>query len=126
MPCDTPDRRKLAEECNDWKEVLTLCPGIRKCDRTRRALVCRVFPFEPHCDPNGKMIGLAYNYTPEIPCPLRRRRKNIYNPAYLRNAMIVWRDILDIFPEEKELYIEESRKLRRRFKRLGRRVPIFK
>jgi len=126
MPLDEPDRRRLAEQCNDRNEVLALCPGIRKCDRRKRALVCRVFPFEPHCDPRGRILGLVYNYTPEIPCPLRRRRKNIYNPEYLRNAIMFWKEIMEIFPEERDLYIKESKKLRRRFRRLGRRVPVFR
>ena len=125
MPRDKPDQRKLAEKCNDWKDVLALCPGIHKCNRKKRALVCRTFPFEPHCDSKGKILGLAYNYTPEIPCPLRRRRKNVYNPDYLHRAIRFWKEIFDIFPEEKALYIEESKTLRRRYKHLGRRVPLF-
>ena len=126
MPRDKPDERKLAEKSNSWKDVLALCPGVKQCDRNKRALMCRTFPFEPHCDTKGHVLGLAYNYTPQIPCPLRRRRTNIYNPDYLRAAIRFWTELLDIFPEEKALYIDESKKLRRRFRRLGRRVPLFR
>ena len=126
MPRKSKSQRALAEECRHSPDVLALCPGPAKCEREKRAFACRTFPFEPHCDAKGRVLGLAFNYTPEIPCPLRRKRKVAYNPEYIRNAIKFWNQILEIFPEERSLYTRESKKLRREARRKGRKVRLFK
>ena len=40
--------------------VYAFCPGPGQCQRTKRSLVCRTFPFEPQVDKKGKVLGLVY------------------------------------------------------------------
>ena len=114
-----------AEEIADFI-LLCDCPGVAKCQRSKRALVCRTFPFEAHLDEKGKVLGITYQYDSEEECVLVGKPRHIYNPAYIRNSVIFWEEVLEIFPEEKELYFEESAKLRRKFKREGRTIQIFR
>jgi len=120
----TPEEKKLAAEIID-DVVLADCPGVAGCRRSLRALVCRTFPFEPHLDEDGRLFGITYQYSVEAECPLVGRPRRTYNAAYIRNALIFWNEALDVFPEEREMYIAESRKLRRRFRKQGRRIRVF-
>jgi len=117
--------RQLAKDSNDADNVLCLCAGHDRCERDKRALVCRTFPFEPHVDGRGEILGLTYIHRREIPCPLYGRRRLAVNPAYVRNAIVYWREVFALYPDERELYIGESRNCRRRHRRRAERVPLF-
>jgi hypothetical protein len=126
MRCRTEVDRALRESIEaGGYAVAALCPGPSRCDRTRRALVCRTYPLEPHLDEEGRLLGLTFTYAADHPCPLITKSRPRFNPAYLRNALRVWERLLQLYPEERELYIDESRRLRRRFRRRGKRVPLF-
>lgn len=126
MRCRSEVDRALRESIEgDGYAVAAFCPGPAACDRSRRALVCRTYPLEPHLDERGEMLGLTFNYSPDHPCPLIGNPGARFNRAYIRNAVRVWRRLLELFPRERELYIEESRRLRRRLGRKGLSVPLF-
>jgi hypothetical protein len=125
MPVITAEDRKLLEDSESDYDVLAVCGGPAGCDRSRRALVCRTYPFEPHCDTKGNILGMAFIYANDHHCPLIDRQGVRYNPQYIANSIAYWEEIFDLFPEEKELYTFESRRVRRRFKRKGRAVPLF-
>jgi hypothetical protein len=42
----------------------------------------------------------------------------IFNPVYVQNVIKFWEEMFEYYPEEKEMYIEESRKRDRRIERL--------
>lgn len=126
LPRRTRLWRELAPLLDLRKDTLCRCPGPARCRRERRALVCRTFPFEPHLDPRGNILGLTYNYTGESFCPLIGRTDVTYRPTYIRNAIRYWEIILSRFPEDRDLYTDESRKLRRQFRRQGKPVPLFR
>jgi len=120
----TRHAKKLAAEIVD-DVVLADCPGVAGCRRGLRALVCRTFPFEPHLDDDGRLLGITYQYSVEAECPLVGRPRRTVNEAYIGNALTFWSEVLDVFPEEREMYTAESKKLRRRFQKSGRRVQVF-
>jgi hypothetical protein len=107
--------------------VAATCPGIRSCSRALRSIACRAFPFEPHLDKDGVFAGLTFNYGLDDGCPLYQPR---YWPSisqtFIVNATLVWQHILTLLPDERELYTDESRALRRRLKQKGERVPLFR
>lgn len=125
MPRKTKDDSALAEENESDHDVLAVCPGPSKCVRSKRALVCRTFPFEPHCDTRGNVLGITYIYSKEHTCPLIDRKNWRVNPTYVRNSIKYWEQIFELFPEEQELYVSESKKIRRQFKRKARKLPLF-
>jgi hypothetical protein len=120
----TEEARKLARELHE-SSILATCPGPAECKRGSRAIVCRIFPFEPHLDRQGKVLGLTFNYEMADRCPLIGRPESTFNPKYIRNSIQFWKELLPLIPEEQQLYIDESARLRRRFRRKGRRVAVF-
>lgn len=116
--------RKLAGELHE-SSLLARCPGPAACKRASRAIVCRIFPFEPHLNEDGRVQGLTFNFDMEDRCPLIGRPESDFNPVYIRNSIIFWKELLALMPEEHDLYMEESDKLRRKFRRKGRKVPVF-
>ena len=102
------------------------CPGIENCDRDHRALVCRLFPFEPHVDRTGNIVGLAFITEDSSKCPLVAKPLKTFEKKYTRASIKVWQKIIDTYPAEKELYISESRKRERRAQRKGKKVRILK
>ncbi|MBD3317643.1 MAG: hypothetical protein GF344_17790 [Chitinivibrionales bacterium] len=126
MRCSTKDERTLRESIEwDGYAVAAYCPGPDRCDRLRRALVCRTYPLEPHLDGRGELLGLTFNYSPDHRCPLVKKPKVRFRREYIRNAVKVWRRLLELYPEERAIFIDESRRVRRTFKRKGMEVPLF-
>jgi hypothetical protein len=119
------EARDLAKQLDDYVTMCD-CPGGADCSRQLRSLCCRLFPFEPFVDKDGNVLGLTYNYEMEDRCPLIGKSQRSFNPEYIRNSITFWREFLDLFPEERELYTDECRKLERRFKRKRQKLAIFK
>ncbi|MBN1556792.1 MAG: hypothetical protein JW951_01450 [Lentisphaerae bacterium] len=124
MPIESPADRRMVEEICDYN-IFAVCPGPARCRRSRRALVCRTYPFEPHVDNNGRVLGLVYQDERNTGCALSGKPRSRYNPVYLRNALIVWREILAAIPEERELYTAESRRRERRARREKKPFRLF-
>lgn len=117
--------RKLASELSDHL-VFADCPGIDHCNRDHRALVCRMFPFEPHVDDSGKVVALAFITEDPAKCPLIEMPRKTFQTKYIHASMKVWQRLIDKYPEEKELYISESRKRERRALRKGRKIRLLR
>ncbi|MFC1461914.1 hypothetical protein ACFLQR_05295 [Verrucomicrobiota bacterium] len=124
MPIKTKEDRELVDESMDHY-VFAICPGARSCQRRHRAIVCRIFPFEPHVNRSGRVLGLAYRDEKDKECPLVRQPPEIYKPRYVSNAILFWREFLNLVPDEKELYMRQSRNRVLRAKRGSREIPVF-
>ena len=125
MPIRTKSDEKLVRDCCSYN-IFSMCPGVQHCRRTQRALVCRMFPFEPFLDDTGCVIGLVYQIGENEGCSLVGKPQGIYNPTYIANSIRVWQELVDIFPEEKDMYIRESRKLKYKSAQIGASVRFFK
>lgn len=120
---NSADRKMVRELCS--YNVYAECPGPQRCVRSKRSLVCMAFPFEPHVDRDGKVLGLVFIDEGSEECPLVRKPLRIYNPLYITNAIQFWQELIELIPDEKELYTSESRKRERRAKRRGERIRII-
>ena len=105
--------------------VFSSCPGPGGCRRSRRSLNCRTFPFEPHVSRDGQVLGLVYTNNANGECALLGKSQRIYSPVYISNSITFWQELFDVYPEEKELYIGESKKRERRFRKQGKRLRIL-
>ena len=125
MQVRTAEHRRLIKDTHPYN-VFAECPGPGQCSRGKRALVCRMFPFEPYVDKEGNVLGLVYQDERKDGCPLIGKPKSAYNPKYLANSIRFWQEVLDSLPHERELYMGESRKRDRRAKRAGQRLRIIR
>ena len=125
MPIRTRSDEKLLRDSCSYN-VFAMCPGVHDCRRTQRALVCRLFPFEPFLDDDSCVRGLVYQIGESEGCSLVGKPQRIYNPTYIVNAIRVWQELVDVFPEEKDMYMDESRKLRKKATQTGEPVRFFK
>ncbi|UCF87104.1 MAG: hypothetical protein JSV71_06405 [Nitrospiraceae bacterium] len=124
MPVKNSTDRKMVKELCSYN-VYAECPGPQGCVRSKRSLVCMAFPFEPHLDRDGKVLGLVFIEDGSDDCPLVRKPLRIYNPLYITNAIQFWQELIELVHDEKELYASESRKRERRAKRRGEGVRII-
>jgi hypothetical protein len=119
------DIKKMVDDSASYY-VYAFCPGPGECQRTRRSIVCRIFPFEPQLNKEGEVLGLVYVNSGAENCSLIGQPKKIYNPKYISNSIKFWQELLELYPPEKELYIDESKKRARRLKRQGKKLEIFR
>lgn len=117
--------KKFIDESESYY-VYSRCPGPDGCIRSKRSFTCMTFPFEPHVNKSGDIAGLVYVNGDKSTCPLIGRPKKIYNPVYIANAIMFWKELFGLYPEEQELYIQESRKRERKKKQRGHEFTIFK
>jgi hypothetical protein len=117
--------KKMIEESASYY-VFSECLGPGGCRRSKRSLCCMTFPFEPHVNREGMVVGLVYTKHSTGDCPLVGKPRRIYNPLYISNSITFWQELFDLYPQEEELYIEESGKRERRAKRQGKRIRIFR
>ena len=120
MPPISKEIKKFIEEAEDYY-IFGKCPGPAGCERSKRSFNCRTFPLEPYLDKDGEIVGLAYADARQVDCPLIGKPMKIFNPDYVRNVIKFWEEMFKYYPEEKETYIDESRKRDRRIKRLKER-----
>ena len=124
MPPKTKEIRKFIEESEPYY-VFSKCPGPESCVRSKRSLNCMTFPFEPHLSKDGDILGLAYANTHKAECSLIGKPEKTYNPLYISNVIKFWQAIFELYPEEEQMYFDESRKRERRLKRQGKRLRVF-
>ena len=125
MPVQSKLDKKLVQDSCSYN-IFAMCPGAHNCRRTLRALVCRLFPFEPFLDDKGCVVGLVYQNGENEHCSLVGKPQRIYNQTYIRNSIRVWQELVDTFPEEKDMYLLESRKRKVKAARLKKPVRFFK
>jgi rSAM/selenodomain-associated transferase 1 len=121
----TKEIKEYIKECEDYY-VFSHCPGPEKCVRSKRSFNCMTFPFEPHISKDGMVLGLSYVNNKDVECRLIDMPKGTYNPEYISNSIKFWEWLFQYYPEEKEMYMDESRKRERRSKRSGKKFKIFK
>ncbi len=125
FPLRTAEQRAEADEfdsCHDWA---CLCPGPSKCERNRRALVCYLYPFMPVVTGKGAVLGLTFLHGESNKCPLIERPGWAPPADYVRGSLRYWAEVFRIFPDEKPIFVNLSRKARLRYRRLGRPLPLF-
>ena len=125
MPIQTKADKKLVQDTCSYN-VFAVCPGVQNCHRPLRALSCRLFPFEPFLDDKGCVLGLVYQNGENACCSLMGKPQQVYKQTYIRNCVRVWQELINIFPEEKDMYIRESRKRKRQAARTGKPSSFFK
>lgn len=125
LKIETRVDKELAEGL-DENDVLCICPSPSECERDRRAFVCRTFPFEPYLDDDGNLLGIVYQYSRADRCPLVNKPRSAYNNQYVKNSILFWEEIFKILPMEKDLFMEESKKLRNKFNKNNRKILVFK
>ena len=118
MPPVTKEIKKFIDEAEDYY-IFAKCSGHEGCERSKRSLCCRTFPLEPHVNKDGIVTGLAYAKARDIDCPLIGRPQSIFNPEYIQNVIRFWQEMFEYYPEEQEMYIDESKKRERRIKKLA-------
>ncbi|MDO8283210.1 MAG: TIGR04282 family arsenosugar biosynthesis glycosyltransferase [Thermodesulfovibrionia bacterium] len=121
----TAEVKKYIKECEDYY-VFSSCPGPKGCIRDQRSFNCMTFPFEPHIKKDGEIAGLSYLNGSDINCSLIGKPKKTYNPKYISNSIKFWKELFEHYPEEREVYMDESRKRERKAKRTGKRFKLFK
>jgi hypothetical protein len=124
MPVKTKADRKMVDELCSYN-VYAVCPGSERCIRSKRSIVCMTFPFEPFVDRHGIVQGLVFKIDENNGCPLTRKSTGIFNPEYISSTVTFWQEFLDLLPDEKGLYVQESRRHARRVKRHGHKVRVF-
>jgi len=124
MPVKTKVDRKMVKKVVDYS-LYCVCKGPAACRRGQRAIVCRTFPFEPFVDGNGSVRGLVFQSQKRKKCPLVTYPRSAFNDRYVRNAVRFWQELIDAIPEERELYMRESRKHKRRAARKGRPLRML-
>lgn len=108
----------------DDYEQFAVCPGVDKCERDKRSLVCRTYPFEPFINKEGGLAGLTFNMQEADVCPLISKSDLVLNPMYISNSLVYWDFIFQRFPDQFELYMENSDDLRERVKG-GKDIRLF-
>ncbi len=105
--------------------VYATCHGVAQCSRTYRSLTCRFFPFEPYIERSGDFAGLTYVYRCEDLCPIISRDIHRVNQRYINQSIRAWEAVVETYPDEYELYHDQSRTLRRSFARRKRGIRVF-
>jgi hypothetical protein len=125
MPPKTKEIRTFIEESETYY-VFSQCAGPKNCLRSKRSFNCMIFPFEPYISRDGDIMGLMYAEGDKDTCPLIGKPAKTFNPAYIANSIKFWQELFELYPEEKEMYMEESRKRERKAKRKGKRFRILR
>jgi len=125
MPPKNRTIRKFIDESASYY-VFSQCPGPAGCRRSRRSLNCMTFPLEPYVNTDGEIEGLMYINGTSSSCPLIGKPKKLFNPLYISNSITFWKELFAAYPEERETYMDESRKRERKMKRAKKRLTIFR
>lgn len=125
MPVRTEEDREFVEDSYPYY-AFSVCPGHKDCIRSMRSLNCMTYPFEPQVSRDGTVLGLIYQDQENGPCSLKGKPERIYNPKYISNAIQYWQEVIDSIPDEKDMYIDESRRRERRYKRKGLKIKVFR
>lgn len=124
-PRRTPQQRVDANEFDSYNDWACLCPGPAKCERDKRALVCRLYPFMPFINGRGEVLGMTFIHGEAKKCPLVDRPGWAPPSDYIKGSLRYWKEVFEVFPEERQVIIDLCKNVRRRYRRLGRPVPLF-
>lgn len=120
---DPVDPATLADETPEHMRLLA-CLGPAHCQREYRCSSCRQFPFFPYINLTGDFIGLAYNWDFEPTCWVISHLDAV-TPAFRREFVAVYDDLLRQMPEEYQSYLWLSEDLREAFSQRRRRFALL-
>ncbi len=124
MPPITKEIKKFIDESEEYY-VFSRCPGPSGCKRTKRSLNCMQYPFQPYVTKKGEVLGLVPVDGELSECPLIKKPKRYFNAEYIQNSIQFWQELFALYPEEEELYINETKNYERRAKRKGIKIKLF-
>ena len=123
-PEDALERRML----KSMRPCFTVgeCAGPEHCEREKRSISCRTFPFEPYLDHTGELVGLVFDHRFGMRCPLAgEERFDDVTPKFIDQALRFFTRLFEIDPKEVEAYLGTSEQKRRSFAQKGRPVPVL-
>ena len=77
-------------------------------------------------DSEGNVVGLAFITNDAKKCPLVAKPLDTFRPEYISASIKVWQRLIDTYPDEKELYISESRKREKRARKKRRELRLLR
>ncbi|UCE20472.1 MAG: hypothetical protein JSV84_09095 [Gemmatimonadota bacterium] len=119
----TKHEKNIIEE-TDKNTVFGQCLGHKGCDRKYRSVSCRIFPFEPYLDLEGKFLGMVYSYRLGNKCPLVDKPK-LVSKKFISDQTKMWTYIFERDSAERQVYREQSIQVRRYLSRKKKPIYIF-
>ncbi len=116
-----PSELAMVEEVDEEQSVFIECRGAAHCERENRSVSCRAFPYEPYFDGEENFLGLVYNRVLEGKCYLVDRHRAA-TKKFVREFLRFFDRLFELLPGERELYVAQSRRYRRRMSR--RKSPL--
>jgi hypothetical protein len=104
--------------------VLLACKGPAHCQRNFRALSCRQFPFFPYVTEDYRFLGLAYEWEFEDRCWVISnlgRVSGAFRTRFLDLHEALFAQRQEVF----ESYALHSKRMRARYVKLHRRIPLL-
>lgn len=111
----------LVGEADGEESVFLECRGVAHCERGRRSVSCRTFPYAPYFDNGGRLLGLVFNRVLEGKCYLVDRHRAA-TKKFIAEFLGFFGRLFDLLPAERALYIAQSRLYRQRMSR--RKQPL--
>jgi len=120
------------KELQSRDQIFCTC-NFSSCLRDLRSLSCRTYPLEPYFDRSGRFAGLTFlstanevdRETGRLRCPLSRQFHHI-RQAFINNTTLFFDQLLKLKPDEKEAYLESSRRHRKRHRECGIQIVVLK
>lgn len=100
------------------------CKGAAFCERDNRTLACRSFPFFPYFTKQGEMVGLGYYWSFEDRCWVLSNLACV-DKVFVEQFMAAYELLFARDEEEREAFVAESAKMRRRFSRKKLPLPLI-
>lgn len=119
-----PAERMKIQSATPKDMILLACLGPSLCERDFRALSCRQFPFFPYVTSEYRFIGLAYEWEFESRCWVISHLSRVTR-AYREEFVRTHDRLFALFQNEFENYAYHSERMRVKFIRLRRRIPLL-
>ncbi|MBE7438436.1 MAG: hypothetical protein HS115_08295 [Spirochaetales bacterium] len=113
-------------------QVFCSC-ALSTCQRDLRSLSCRTYPLEPYFGYSGEFLGLTFlatasevdRETGRLRCPLSRQYRSI-RQQFINKTTLFFDQLLALRPEEKEAYLQSSRRHRKRHRECGIQIIVLR
>ena len=115
--------RKIVDELHEDCRAIE-CKIAPFCDRSSRTLACRSFPFFPYFNKQEELIGLSYYWIFDDRCWIISNLQ-VVEDQYIQEMIETYEYLFKKDLEEKEAFLDESKRMRRVFGRKGKVIPII-
>lgn len=105
-------------------QTLIECKGYQYCQRDFRSIACRAFPFFPYFNSAGSFLGLSYYWEYEDRCWVISNLEAVKS-HYRTEFIVTFEQLFNIFPEEINNFIHQSRRMRYYFQRQQRAIILL-